>query len=704
MSEEKEVSSYFGCDVFGDEAMRTYLPKKVYEALNETIHLGKELDPGIADDVAHGMKEWAISKGATHFTHWFQPMSGVTAEKHDSFITKPDARGKVIMAFSGKELIKGEPDASSFPSGGLRATFEARGYTAWDCTSPAFVMKDEFGAVLYIPTAFCSYTGEALDDKTPLLRSMEYLSEQAVRTLRIFGDTSTAKVSPSAGPEQEYFLVDTEHFAARKDLIYTGRTLFGAPAPKGQELDDHYFGPIRDKIASFMAEVDNTLWRLGVPAKTRHNEVAPSQHELAVIYDTANKAADQNALVMLVLKKIAKKHGFICLLAEKPFAGINGSGKHNNWSLSTDTGENLFNPGKDPLSNTKFLTFLAAVVKGVDQYGDLLRESVASYNNDFRLGANEAPPAILSVFIGDELSKVVSQIVDPASAGKKAGSSYLWGGAKTLPALKKDTTDRNRTSPFAFTGNRFEFRMVGSQQNIAEANAVLNTILGHALKDFADVVERSGDKKQAVNDWIRKAFSEHGRILFNGDGYSESWVKEAARRGLPNLKTTVEATDVLTTERVKDLFLESKVLTPTELSSRARIKYTNYANQVLIDAKTMIHMAEKQYLPAGNAYLSALADEIRKCLEAHIPAPKSTLAKAQKLSVLLDEADEAEEKLSMTLERVGSADGRDKAVYCRDKILPLLASLREKVDAMELIVAKSYWPVPSYGDLLFHVN
>ncbi len=704
MPDKFDVAANYGIDVFDDEEMRTHLPKKVYEALMDTIHNGKELDASLADDVAHGMKDWAISKGATHYTHWFQPMSGVTAEKHDAFISKPDEHGKVIMAFSGKELIKGEPDASSFPSGGLRATFEARGYTAWDCTSPAFVIHDEDGGVLYIPTAFCSYTGEALDDKTPLLRSMDYLSEQAVRALRIFGDSTTKRVLPAAGPEQEYFLIDTEHFAARKDLIYTGRTLFGAPAPKGQELEDHYFGPIREKIAAFMAEVDETLWKLGVPAKTRHNEVAPSQHELAVVYSTSNVAADQNALVMLVLKKLAKKHGFICLLAEKPFAGINGSGKHNNWSLATDTGVNLFNPGKNPRENTQFLVFLAAVVKAIDEYAGLLRESVATYTNDFRLGANEAPPAILSVFIGDELEDVVERIINTDAPARATGNHLLVTGAKTLPTLPKDSTDRNRTSPFAFTGNRFEFRMVGSQQNIAEPNTVVNTIVGHALKDFADTVERSEDATKAINEWIATTLKEHQRIIFNGDGYSDAWVKEAAKRGLPNLKTTVEATDVLSTDKVKELFLESKVLTSTELASRAQIKYTNYANLVTIDAKTMIHMVDKQYLPAGNKYLDKLAKEIEHCHDASIPTPKSTIKKAGDISTLLDKISDTKDELVKTAEGAKGISGRELAVYCRDKILPLLSALREPVDALELLVAKEDWPVPSYGDLLFHVN
>lgn len=703
MPSQFDIPANYGVDVFDDEEMRSHLPEKVYKDLMETIHNGSELDPSLADDVAHGMKDWAISKGATHYTHWFQPLTGVTAEKHDSFISVPDKKGKVIMSFSGKELIKGEPDASSFPNGGLRATFEARGYTAWDCTSPAFVIHDEYSDVLFIPTAFCSYTGEALDSKTPLLRSMEYVSEQAVRVLRIFGDKETKRVIPMAGPEQEYFLVDIEHFAQRKDLIYTGRTLFGAPAPKGQELDDHYFGPIREQIAGFMTEVNQVLWKLGIPAKTEHNEVAPSQHELAVIYSSANVAADQNALVMMILKKIAKKHGFICLFAEKPFAGINGSGKHDNWSLQTDTGINLLKPGKNPHENTQFLVFLAAVVKAVDEYAGLMRESVATYTNDFRLGANEAPPAIVSIFLGDELDAVVERIIHSDAPTKARAKSLLQTGAKTLPVLPKDSTDRNRTSPFAFTGNRFEFRMVGSNQNIAGPNIVLDTIIGKTLKEFADTVERSEDANKAIDDWIRTSLKEHERIIFNGDGYSKAWVEEAKKRGLLNLATSVEATDVLNEEKVKDLFAESGVLTTSELKSRAEIKYANYASQVMIDAKTMSHMAKKLYIPAVHGYLAKLLDEAKSFKELGIKAPKSTSSAIEKISSLLDEAQSASDTLDQDIASL-KATGRDKAVYCRDILIPAMADLRKPIDELETIVAKSSWPVPSYGDLLFHIN
>lgn len=704
MEENFNLPAEFGIDVFDDEAMRQFLPYKTYEDLKKTIVDGKEMSPHLADEVAHGMKEWAISKGATHYTHWFQPLTGVTAEKHDSFLSAPDERGKVIMSFSGKELIKGEPDASSFPNGGLRATFEARGYTVWDTSSKAFVIHDENSSVLYIPTAFYSYTGEALDEKVPLLRSMNYISDQAVRVLRIFGDHDTKRVVPCAGPEQEYFLVDTEHFAQRKDLIYTGRTLFGADAPKGQELEDHYFGPIREKIAGFMTEVNQVLWRLGVTAKTEHNEVAPSQHELAVIYSTANVAADQNALVMMILKKIAKKHGFICLLAEKPFAGINGSGKHNNWSLATDSGKDLFIPGNNPRENTQFLVFLTAVIKAVDEYAGLLRESVASYTNDFRLGANEAPPAIVSVFVGEELEEVIHRIIHTDQVTKSRAHTLLQTGIKSLPELPKDSTDRNRTSPFAFTGNRFEFRMVGSLQNISEPNFVLNTMVGKVLEEFSDTIEKSENPTAAIDDWIKTNLKEHERIIFNGDGYSQAWVEEAAKRGLPNLKTTVEATDVLSDPSVKELFSGTHVLSISELNSRAQIKYTNYANQVLIDAKTMSHMVHKRYLPAINNQLETLAEEVNQVTTSGVKAPKSTLKTEKEISKKIDEIFDALTLLDKAIEKSSGLKGRNLAVYCRDNLLPLMENLRKPVDECELICDKKFWPVPSYGDVLFHIN
>ena len=697
-----DVTSQYGMDVFNDETMKKYLPADVYTKLTTTIKEGKELDPLIADAVAKGMKEWALSKGATHYTHWFSPLTGVTAEKHDSFLSY-NKEGKTIMDFSGKELIKGEPDASSFPNGGLRATFEARGYTAWDCTSPAFVISDVYGAVLYIPTAFCSYNGDALDGKTPLLRSMDYLSSEAVRVLRIFGDDKTKKVVTYAGPEQEYFLVDTEAYSERKDLVYTGRTLFGANAPKGQELEDHYFGPIREKIASFMSDVNETLWKLGIPAKTEHNEVAPSQHELAVIYTEANISADQNALVMSVLKKTAKKHDFICLLAEKPFEGINGSGKHNNWSIAKEDGTDLFSPGVNPEDNLQFLVFLSSVIKGVDEYAGLLRESVASYTNDFRLGANEAPPAIISIFLGEQLNDIVEKIIESKSTGKAKKDSVLFKDVKTLPSFDRDTTDRNRTSPFAFTGNRFEFRMVGSLQNISEPNMVLNMVLGYELSLFADEIEAASDKEAAIKQWIKKTLKEHQRVIFNGDGYSKAWEEEAERRGLPNLRTTVDATDVLRQQDVAALFKKTGVLTESELTSRAEIKYQNYSAQVLIDSKTMSHMAHKQYLPSVNNALSKIAKEINELEACHIPVPKSTLKNAMMVSSLLEDAGIALARLDQLIEKSSSFKGRDLACFCRDQLLPQMKKLRKPIDELELLIAKDCWPVPSYGDLLYHI-
>ncbi len=697
-----DVTSQYGMDVFNEETMKKYLPSDVFEKLIKTIKEGKELDPQIADDVAKGMKEWAISKGATHYTHWFSPLTGETAEKHDSFLTY-SKDGKTIMDFSGKELIKGEPDASSFPNGGLRATFEARGYTAWDCTSPAFVISDVYGAVLYIPTAFCSYNGDALDGKTPLLRSMDYLNKEAIRVLRIFGDEKTNKIVPFAGPEQEYFIVDTSTYSERKDLVYTGRTLFGAYAPKGQELEDHYFGPIREKIASFMSDVNEALWKLGIPAKTEHNEVAPSQHELAVIYSEANIAADQNALVMTVLKKMAKKHDFICLLSEKPFDGINGSGKHNNWSIAKEDGTNLFKPGKKPEDNLQFLVFLSAVVKGVDEFAGLLRESVASYTNDFRLGANEAPPAIISIFLGDELNSIVEKIMETKSVEKAKKESLLFKDVKTLPSFNRDTTDRNRTSPFAFTGNRFEFRMPGSLQNISEPNMVLNMILGYELSLFADEIEKATDKEAAIRKWVKKTFKEHYRVIFNGDGYSKEWEAEAERRGLPNLRTTVDATDVLRSKEVKDLFLKTGVLTESELASRAEIKYANYAAQVLIDSKTMSHMAHKQYIPSVNNALGKMAKEISDLETCHIPVPKTTMKTAMMISSYLDDAGIALSRLDQLIEKSSAYKGRDLACFCRDQLLPQMAKLRKPIDELELLIAKDCWPVPSYGDLLYHI-
>ena len=604
------VADIFGENVFNDTVMQERLPKKVYKNLKKTIEEGKELDLETADVIAHEMKEWAIEKGATHYTHWFLPLTGVTAEKHDSFISAPLPSGKVLMSFSGKELIKGEPDASSFPSGGLRATFEARGYTAWDCTSPAFVRQDAGGATLCIPTAFCSYTGEALDQKTPLLRSMEAINKQALRLLRLFGNTTSKKVTPSVGPEQEYFLVDAEKFEQRKDLIYTGRTLFGAMPPKGQELDDHYFGTIRQRIASFMRDVNIELWKVGVTAKTQHNEVAPAQHELAPIYSEANIAVDHNQIVMQTLKRVACQHGLKCLLHEKPFAGVNGSGKHNNWSITTDDGINMLDPGKTPHENTQFLLVLTCILRAVNKHADLLRESAADPGNDHRLGANEAPPAIISIFLGEQLEDVLEQLISTGEATHSLKGGTLETGVSTLPDLTKDATDRNRTSPFAFTGNKFEFRMVGSRDSVAMPNIVLNTIVAESFADACDVLEKSDDFEKAVHDLIKQYATENQRIVFNGDGYSEAWVKEAERRGLPNIRSMVEAIPSMVTDTAVELFERFGVFTKAELESRAEIQYETYAKAINIEARTMIDMASKQFMPAFIKYTKTLADTV----------------------------------------------------------------------------------------------
>ena len=614
------VAEIFGENVFNDTVMQERLPKKVYKNLRKTIEEGKDLDLETADVIAHEMKEWAIEKGATHYTHWFLPLTGVTAEKHDSFVSAPLPSGKVLMSFSGKELIKGEPDASSFPSGGLRATFEARGYTAWDCTSPAFVRQDAGGATLCIPTAFCSYTGEALDQKTPLLRSMEAINKEALRLLRLFGNTTSKKVTPSVGAEQEYFLVDAEKFEQRKDLIYTGRTLFGAMPPKGQELDDHYFGTIRQRIASFMRDVNIQLWKVGVTAKTQHNEVAPAQHELAPIYSEANIAVDQNQLTMQTLKRVACQHGMKCLLHEKPFAGVNGSGKHNNWSITTDDGINLLEPGKTPHENTQFLLVLACILKAVNVHADLLRESAADPGNDHRLGANEAPPAIISIFLGEQLEDVVDQLISTGEATHSLNGGKLDTGVSTLPELSKDATDRNRTSPFAFTGNKFEFRMVGSRDSIANPNIVLNTIVAEAFADACDILEKADDFDLAVHDLIKEYLTDNQRIIFNGNGYSDEWVAEAERRGLPNIKSMVEAIPAITTDKSIKLFERFSVFTKAELESRAEIQYEAYAKAINIEARTMIDMASKQFLPAFIKYTKTLADTVLAVKEAGVDA------------------------------------------------------------------------------------
>ena len=682
--------------------MQERLPKNVYKKLKKIIEEGGELDLATADTIAHEMKEWAIEKGATHYTHWFQPLTGTTAEKHDSFITAPMPNGKVLMSFSGKELIKGEPDASSFPSGGLRATFEARGYTAWDCTSPAFVRQDAAGATLCIPTAFCSYTGEALDQKTPLLRSMEALNVQSLRLLKLFGNTTSKKVTPSVGPEQEYFLVDAEKFLQRKDLIYTGRTLFGAMPPKGQEMDDHYFGAIRERIAAFMKDVNEELWKLGVSAKTQHNEVAPAQHELAPIYAQANIAVDHNQLVMETLKKVAGRHGLQCLLHEKPFAGVNGSGKHNNWSITTDDGINLLEPGKTPHENVQFLLVLTCILKAVDKHADLLRESAADVGNDHRLGANEAPPAIVSVYLGEQLQDVLSQLISTGEATHSLAGQKLETGVKTLPDFMKDATDRNRTSPFAFTGNKFEFRMVGSQDSIAQPNVVLNTIVAEAFAEVCDVLEKADDFDMAVHDLIKEYATEHQRIVFNGNGYSDEWVAEAERRGLPNIRSMVDAIPALTTEKAVKLFESFDVFSRAELESRAEIKYEIYSKAINIEAKTMIDMATKQIIPAVIKYTTVLAESINQ-VKAVGPIDVSVqMDLLKKASKLLKEVNSTMNKLSKLVDQIEThPEGRDRAVFCREKLVPAMEKLREPVDELEMLVDKDMWPMPSYGDLVF---
>ena len=697
------VSEIFGENVFNDTVMQERLPKKVYKNLRKTIEEGKDLDLETADVIAHEMKEWAIEKGATHYTHWFLPLTGVTAEKHDSFISAPLPSGKVLMSFSGKELIKGEPDASSFPSGGLRATFEARGYTVWDCTSPAFVRQDAAGATLCIPTAFCSYTGEALDQKTPLLRSMEAINTQALRLLRLFGNTTSRKVTPSVGPEQEYFLVDAEKFEQRKDLIYTGRTLFGAMPPKGQELDDHYFGTIRQRIASFMRDVNIQLWKVGVTAKTQHNEVAPAQHELAPIYSEANIAVDQNQLTMQTLKRVACQHGMKCLLHEKPFAGVNGSGKHNNWSITTDDGINLLEPGKTPHENTQFLLVLACILKAVNVHADLLRESAADPGNDHRLGANEAPPAIISIFLGEQLEDVVDQLISTGEATHSLNGGKLDTGVSTLPELSKDATDRNRTSPFAFTGNKFEFRMVGSRDSIANPNIVLNTIVAEAFADACDILEKADDFDLAVHDLIKEYLTDNQRIIFNGNGYSDEWVAEAERRGLPNIKSMVEAIPAITTDKSIKLFERFSVFTKAELESRAEIQYEAYAKAINIEARTMIDMASKQFLPAFIKYTKTLADTVLAVKEAGVDAAVQTEA-LKEVSALMAETKAALDVLvKVTDEAAAKEEGEVQANFYHSDVVPAMEALRAPVDKLEMIVDKEAWPMPSYGDLIFEV-
>ena len=694
------VPDIFASMVFNDDVMRERLPKDVYKSLRKTIDNGKDLDITVANAVANAMKDWAIEKGATHYTHWFQPMTGITAEKHDSFIS-PTADGRIIMEFSGKELIKGEPDASSFPSGGLRATFEARGYTAWDPTSYAFI-KDHS---LYIPTAFCSYGGEVLDKKTPLLRSMEALSAQAVRILRLFGDSTTKRVITTVGPEQEYFLVDKKLYDERPDLIYTGHTLFGARAPKGQELEDHYFGAIKPRIAAFMQELDEELWKLGVLAKTKHNEVAPAQHELAPIFSTTNVATDHNQLTMETMKNVALRHGLVCLLHEKPFAGVNGSGKHNNWSISTDTGKNLLEPGKLPQENAQFLLFLAAVIKGVDEYQDLLRISVASAGNDHRLGANEAPPAIISIFLGDELTAILHAI----ETGTVYGGTLRVNmeiGVNVLPSFTKDTTDRNRTSPFAFTGNKFEFRSLGSQLNIACPNIMLNTIIADELEQFADELEGKEDFNGALNALIKRVIKEHKRIIFNGDGYADAWKAEAAKRGLTNLPTTVDALPHYTDEKNVKLFTKHKIYTEVEMQSRQDIILETYAKTINIEALTASDMVKRDILPAVSSYVAELASGVatKKAISDDIPC-EAELDIIKRLSGLQDCAYKklaALDNAIIGVKEVGE-DPIEVATYYKDSVITAMTELRAVVDEMETLVSSDYWPYPSYGDLMFRV-
>lgn len=691
------VSELYGSMVFNESVMKKRLPKDTFKALMKTIDSGKYLDDSIADVVANAMKDWAIEKGATHFTHWFQPMTGITAEKHDSFI-QPKGDGSIIMEFSGKELIKGEPDASSFPNGGLRDTYEARGYTAWDPTSFAFI-KD---GVLCIPTAFCAYSGEALDKKTPLLRSMDVINKEALRILALFGNTDAKKVTSTMGPEQEYFLIDKAHYNARKDLVYTGRTLFGAKPPKGQELDDHYFGAIRPNVIAFMEDLNIELWKLGILAKTQHNEVAPAQHELAPIFTDANIATDHNQLTMEVMKKLAVKHDLACLLHEKPFAGVNGSGKHNNWSISTDTGMNLLEPGKTPMENAQFLLFLVAIIKAVDLYQDVLRLSVANHGNDHRLGANEAPPAIISIFLGEELGAIIDAI-DSGSAYTQKDAEKMTIGVDVLPAIPKDNTDRNRTSPFAFTGNKFEFRMVGSSSSIAGPNTVLNTIVAVVLKEFADALEGSANFTEDLNKLIKDTVAAHKRIVFNGNNYAADWVVEAEKRGLYNLKSTPDALKMLVAEKNVKLFSDLGVYTEAELHSRYEILLEGYAKAINIEALTMVEMATKEILPATMDYISDLsaAAAQKKAVSADIPVALEEKM-LTKLSKLADNLYVKIGELDGILASAECESTEAEADFFKDKVIPAMEELRIVADELETLVGKKYWPYPTYGDILFY--
>lgn len=697
------IEEIFGSKVFTLDKMKERIPSNVYEEILKVNQQGGELSFESADIIANAMKDWAIENGATHYTHWFQPLTGITAEKHDSFITPPKADGSMILKFSAKELIKGEPDASSFPSGGLRSTFEARGYTVWDTTSPAFIKEGSTGAVLCIPTAFCSYTGEALDKKTPLLRSLEAINEQALRIVKLFGNTKAKHVNVSVGAEQEYFLVDRENYLLRDDLVFTGRTLFGAPAPKGQEMDDHYFGVIPERVGEFMSDLNVELWKLGVTAKTQHNEAAPAQHELAPIYEEANIATDHNQIVMETMKRVAYAHGLTCLLHEKPFAGVNGSGKHNNWSLVTDNGVNLLDPGESPNENFQFLVVLACIMKAVDTHADLLRQSASVVGNDLRLGAQEAPPAIMSIFLGDQLDDVVKQLVETGVAQHSLESEILQTGVSTLIDFQKDGTDRNRTSPFAFTGNKFEFRSVGSSDSIASPNTILNTIVAEAFCEAADRLEKAPNFDDEVHDIIKEYMAKHQRIIFNGDGYSEEWVKEAQRRGLPNIKTMVDAVETLTTDKAVTLFEKFHIFTRAELESRQEILYDSYSKSINIEALTMIDMVSRKFLPAALRYARYLAETVNSIEDAGLDASleREILNDVQKKASQMKEACNTLKAVSQNA--VAINDSKGKAFYYKDNVIAAMAELRKPTDELELIVDKSMWPVPTYGDMLFEV-
>lgn len=705
MSKVFNVEEIFGKNVFTLGKMKERLPKNVYSEVVKVMNEGGELSKAAANVVAKEMKDWAVENGATHYTHWFQPLTGITAEKHDAFVAHPDEEGRMLTEFSGKELIKGEPDASSFPSGGLRATFEARGYTAWDITSPAFLKESGCGTILCIPTAFCSYTGEALDKKTPLLRSMEALSEQALRIVRLFGNTGATRVTASVGAEQEYFLVDKDLYMQRTDLMFAGRTLFGAPAPKGQEMEDHYFGVIRERVGAYMKDLNEELWKLGVTAKTQHNEVAPAQHELAPIYETANIAVDHNQLVMEAMKRVAIRHGMRCLLHEKPYAGVNGSGKHDNWSITTDNGVNLLDPGDTPNRNVQFLLVLACIMKAVDIHADLLRQSASDVGNDHRLGANEAPPAIISIFLGEQLEDVVNQLIETGEATSVKEGGRLRTGVKTLPDFKKDATDRNRTSPFAFTGNKFEFRMVGSADSIASPNTTLNAIVAEAFCEAADRLEKVAEKdlELAIHDLIKEYMAEHQRIIFNGNGYADEWVEEAERRGLPNIKSMIEAAGTLTTDKAVRLFEKFHIFTKVELESREEIIYETYAKTINIEALAMIDMAGKQIIPAVVKYSRSLADTVNAVKEAGAdPAVQAELL--QRVNTRLAAMQAALRRLE-AVEKEASAmiDAKTQAFFYKDTVKVAMEELRAPADELEMIVDKKIWPIPTYGELMFEI-